>query len=572
MKEKTNKNTNISWQLKEEIAKAVNASFNNLNLDVEAISLEHPTAEEHGDYSSNVALQLAKQLNENPRKMAEKIVSVLEQSRSSSGSNHISKISVEGPGFINFWLSEEFLIHQAQSIDESYAEGKSRVGEKVMVEFAHPNTHKQFHIGHLRNIVLGESIVRILENEGAKVYRTNYQGDVGMHVAKALYGVLQLGDEYQDAKKMDTSGRVAFLGKAYVLGTSKFDEDEAAKKEIVALNKKIYHKDPEVFELWQETRQWSLDYFQLIYERVYSKFDRLYFESEVADRGKEIVLENVEKVFEKSDGAIIFPGEKFGLHNRVFINSEGNPTYEGKDMGLAELQFKEYNPDLLIHNVGPEQAEYFKVLFEALVQVLPETKGREMHNVYGWVKLKEGKMSSRTGNVVLGEWLLDEVKTRLAEKYPDRVSDPEPIAVAAVKFSLLKVSSNQEIAFSIDESVSLEGDSGPYLQYTYARARSILRKDESKSVAAIHESPLQNEEISILRWIYRFPEVVEQAARNYSPNLIASYLFELAKRFNNLYNNQQILGNDARLKLTKATATVLKNGLNLLGIEALERM
>ncbi len=577
--EKVRQNGKISWQLKEQIANAVNACCDGLNVTVEAVSLEHPTAEEHGDYSSNIALQLAKQLRDSPRKVAEKIVAVLEQTRSASASNDIiEKVEIAGAGFINFTLKQSKLIAEIgeiKKLTEKYGFGSSRQDEKIMIEFAHPNTHKQFHIGHLRNIVLGESIIRILESAGAKVYRTNYQGDVGMHVAKAVYGVLKLKDGYEQARELDTRGRVEFLGKAYVFGNKEFEENEEAKKEIVALNKKIYHKDLEIVKIWKETRQWSLDYFQLIYGRVYSKFDRLYFESEVAERGKQLVLQNVGKVFEESDGAIIFPGEKFGLHNRVFINSEGNPTYEGKDMGLGELQFKEYNPDVLIHNLGPEQWGYTQVMFEALAQLFPETRGREMHLTYGWVKLKEGKMSSRTGNVVLGEWLLDEVKSRLTEKYPDRVSDPEPIAVAAVKFSLLKVSSNQEISFSIDESVSLEGDSGPYIQYTYARAKSVLRKATNQKQDHSTALGITNEEMAILRWIYRFPEVATQAAKTYSPNLIASYLFELAKRFNNFYNNVQILGKDNegfRLNLVEATSIVLKNGLNLLGIEALERM
>lgn len=480
-----------------------------------------------------------------PQEVAEKIVAQLcPDGRQGEAKN----------GFINFWLTKEELIKKMNP----KAENNSLAGKKIMVEFAHPNTHKQFHIGHLRNITLGETVSRLLTICGAKIIRANYQGDVGMHVAKALWGVQKLGK---------TAG-------AYVLGNKAFEEDEKAKKEIVDLNKKIYQKDPEIMPLWEQTRQESLDYFDKIYQRVYTKFDRLYFESEVAERGKELVLQNVGKFFEKSEGAIIFRAE----HTRVFVNSEGNPTYEAKDMGLGELQFKEYNPDLIIHNVGPEQASYFEVIFVALAKILPQTAGREKHLAYGWVKLKEGKMSSRTGNVVLGEWLLDEIKKRLGEKYPERLSDLEPVAVAAAKYSLLKIGREQEIAFDIDESISLEGDSGPYLQYTYARARSVLRKSVIPAKAGIYSNRsrvkpgMTKEEIAILRYLYKFPEVVEQAAKQYSPNLICSYLFELAKRFNYFYNNCPILENNFRLMLTVSCGDVLKTGLNLLGIEALEKM
>lgn len=540
----------IVFTLQKSLYEAIKLAYPDLSINQEEIILDHPTVEEFGDYSTNIA----KRSHLDP----EKII---------ANFNLAGVTPANLNGFVNFKLPQEFLIEEMQKVDENYGKNDSLKNKKIMVEFAHPNTHKQFHIGHLRNITLGEHFCRLFAFCGAQVSRTNYQGDVGMHVAKALYGVLHLNDKCEEAKLKDTRGRVAFLGEAYILGSKEFEENELAKQEIVALNKKIYSKDPEIMGIYQETRQWSLDYFELIYERVYTKFDRLYFEGEVAGRGKELVLANVGKIFEESDGAIIFRGTS---HTRVFINSEGNPTYEGKDMGLGELQFKEYNPDLLIHNLGPEQLSYTSVMFEALAKLFPETAGREMHLPYGWVKLKEGKMSSRMGNVVLGEWLLDEIKKKISDKYPDRISDVEPIAVAAAKYSMLKVGREQEIAFDIDESITLDGDSGPYIQYTYARAKSVLRK--SGTVGAIHESPVQGEEMALLRHLYKFPEVVELAAKQYAPNVICTYLFELAKRFNNFYNNCPIIGNDFRIKTTAATAQILENGLNLLGIKALEKM
>ncbi len=474
----------------------------------------------------------------------------------------------------------------------------------IMVEFAHPNTHKAFHIGHLRNITTGESVVRLLESQGYCVIRANYQGDVGMHIAKALYALLNVSPFKEEVSKVTgIKNRVEFLGKAYAAGSKAFEESEDVKKIIGDINIKIYAKDPSVYPVYRETRQWSLDYFETIYKLVGSHFDRYYFESETYETGKTYVLEGLKKgIFEKSDGAIIFPGEKYGLHNRVFVNSEGNATYEGKDMGLARLQFDEYNPEVIVHCVGPEQAGYFQVMFKALEYLFPDTKGREKHLIYGWVKLKQGKMSSRLGNVVLGEWLIDEVKKEINEvllknnvkgeetdnkevsrktrDFESETTDSqaETVAIGAIKYSFLKVSTPSEIAFDLKESVNINGDSGPYLQYTYARCKSVMRKAGIESVENIGSiRTLNPEERAIIRLIIQFPDVVSDAASRFAPNALCTYLFQLAQAFNLFYAKHSIMGatKDSvkpRLALTAATAQVIKNGLYLLGINTLERM
>jgi arginyl-tRNA synthetase len=242
-------------------------------------------------------------------------------------------------------------------------------------------------------------------------------------------------------------------------------------------------------------------------------------------------------------------------------------------LGLAKLQFEEYHPDLLIHVVGPEQGAYFQVIFKVLELTQPETKGKEVHLPYGWVGLKEGKMSSRTGQVVLGEWLLDEVKEKIKEKYATQDEIAEQIALGAVKYSFLKCSLTQEIAFDIAESISLEGNSGPYLQYTFARTQSVLTK--SKKVRKAAKGPLNQEETLVLRKLAQFPEIIAVAAKNYSPNLLCHYLFDLAQKFNAFYNQHRIIGaknEPLRLDLTAATGQVLQNGLKLLGIPAPQKM
>ena len=296
----------ISEKIKQLISEALG--------ETQEIPLEKPAQKEHGDFATSIALKLAQESKKNPRELAEEIRAKLPES------DLISKTEVAGPGFINFHLSKKALKEQITA----EFKGDSLAGQKIMVEFAHPNTHKAFHIGHLRNICLGESLVRILESQGAEIFRANYQGDVGLHVAKCLWGYAQ-SEEPQDL--YTPQKKAEFLGKVYAIGGTKFEEDEQAKKEIYALNKQIYARDPEIMPLWEKTREWSLEYFEYSYKRLGSHFDGLFFESQVYELGKEIVEEYLKKgIFEESEGAIIFPGEKHGLHNRVFITGEGNPV------------------------------------------------------------------------------------------------------------------------------------------------------------------------------------------------------------------------------------------------------
>lgn len=518
-----------------------------------------------GDYSSNICLR-NKDLD--PQKIADEI-NTLELP-------FTAKIVGK---FINFWLKKDILIDNLIQISREKADfGKSDFfdGKKIMFEYAHPNTHKAFHIGHLRNITTGETLSRLHEAVGANVIRANYQGDVGLHIAKALYGIELLGfDDPKDVKK-----RAEYLGKVYAKGATTYEESDKAKERVGVINLKIYDKsDPEINKLYEETRKWSLDYFAEIYKRVYTKFDRFYFESECAESGKKTALEALKNgILEESEGAIIFKGSNYGLHDRVFISSKGVPTYEGKDLGLAKLQFKEHDPDLLIHTVGPEQTEYFKVIFKALEFILPETKGREIHVPYGWVKLKDGKMSSRTGNVILGEDILNLAKEKILESYRIDDETAEKIAVGAVKYSFLKTGLAQEIAFDLKESISLEGNSGPYIQYTYARTQSVISKitDYKLQITNFNSELIINDlELEIMRKLSQFSEVIADAAKNYSPNVLCEFLYDLASKFNAFYAKHKIIGseNEAfRVLLVGSVGQVIKNGLNLLGIEAPEKM
>jgi|WetSurSiteA1Bulk_404760.scaffolds.fasta_scaffold00782_5 arginyl-tRNA synthetase len=533
--------------------------------NLKEVKLEYPEDERFGDYTTNIALK-----QDNPRAFAEKLVEKLEKDKELEGI--FTKMEIAGPGFINFYLKKDYLLRNlSDSLKEGYLKGNTNKGKTIMVEFAHPNTHKLFHIGHLRNITTGEAVCRLLESTGAKVVRVNYQGDVGLHIAKALYGIQSLG--FKDPGEIDE--RVAFLGKAYSAGHKAYEEDKKAKEEIEKINKKIYDKsDKELYKVYQTTRKWSLEYFDKIYQRVNTKFDRFYFESETYANGLVIAEKALkDKILVRSEGAVIFPGEKCSLHNRVFVTSKGVPTYEAKDLGLGRLQFDEYKPDKIIHVVSSEQSGYFQVVFKALEEIFPETKGKEKHLVYGWVSLKEGKMSSRSGNVVLGEWLLDEAKKEIIKAFKTEEETAEKIGTGAVKYSFLKVGTTQEISFDLKESVSLEGNSAPYIQYTFARTNSLLAK--ANSVRNENKAELNEEELSVLRYLVRFPGVVAQAAESFAPNMVANYLFELSQKFNNFYNQHKIIGGEnevLRLKMTKSVGKILKEGLNLLGIEAPEKM
>jgi len=631
--------------MKQKIQQLLAEILEDLGVQGAGIAVEIPQNPQHGDYATNSAMLLAGRLKEPPMKIALQIVDSIKKHQKESGQEKLDwleKAEVAPPGFINLWLSRKYFgnqLEEALKEKEHYGmiknpvnrslfktksshsplsllssdkpTGKEGKGKTIMVEFAHPNTHKAFHIGHLRNITTGESIIRLLEAVGYTVVRVNYQGDVGMHIAKALYALLEVSTYKEDVKSMTgIKQRVEFLGKAYAAGSSAFEDDPKAKAMIIDLNALIYAcaqryakevgRDPgttdylalvknhvhpleTVYDLWKETRQWSLDYFESVYKRVGTRYDRLYFESECL-AGVDISKQAVKKgILQESDGAIIFDGKPYGTDTRVFVNSLGLPTYEGKELKLATIQAKEH-PGIahLIHVLGPEQVSFTKVTFKAQELLGIFRAGVQHHLTYGWVKLKQGKMSSRSGNVVLGEWLLDEAKKEVFKILHQNKSNytkeeqekiAESAAVAAVKYAFLKVGTNQEIAFDLKESVSFEGDSGPYLLYTNARCRSVIRKSSDLSnLGILSDLSLNPEERTVARRIVQFSEVVADSATRFTPNILCTYLFHLAQEFNVLYAKHEILGQSHRLALTAATAQVLKNGLFLLGIPTVERM
>lgn len=553
----------------------------------ETVPLDHPDQPEHGDYASPVAMALAKKQGRAPMDIAGELKKEIENDPLSK--EFFARVEVAPPGYLNFFLSRDVFAKQLTSILEKpdeWGRNNTLAGKKVMVEYTDPNPFKEFHIGHLMSNAIGEAISRIIEFSGAEVKRVNYYGDVGMHVAKAIWGMERiLNESFESVKEYDLQKRVGFLGRAYAYGANAFEENENVRREIKEFNKKIFERsDKHINELYDEGKQWSLDCFEVIYKRLGTKFDYDFPESAVWRKGSELVAEGLAKgVFEKSDGAVVFRGEMYGLHTRVFINSEGLPTYEAKELGLAVKKHEAYPHDTTIIITANEIVEYFKVVLAALNKLYPDLAAKIFHVPHGFLRLASGKMASRKGNVVTGDGLVDKAKEMITKKVNASESVPEnqkdvvteQIAVGAVKYSILRQSSGKDIIFDFNTSLSFEGDSGPYLQYTHARARSVLEKAGRKGDATSRSKIISGESVEIERLLLWFPEMVVKALDARDPHYIATYLSDLAQAFNSFYAKERILGADDdsyKLALTAAVAATLKNGLWLLGIQAPERM
>lgn len=522
------------------------------------------TEEQFGDYSTNIAMQLAGQLGKTPRSVAEELATELQNVPD------IENVSIAGPGFLNFKVKDKVLFEAAQG---STTWQKINKGKEILAEFGDPNPFKEMHIGHLYTAIIGDAIAGLLEATGARVQRLSYHGDVGLHVAKWLFGVHQeLGWDTEAASKAIHEKGIGYF---YALGAKAYEQDEQAKKEIEAINNQVYARDHEGIErMYRLGKNLSFDKFDEIFQLLGVEYKKRYLESDSAEEGMKFVKENIGKVFEQSDGAVVYKGEKAGLHTRVFINSRGLPTYETKDLGLAELKNKDFpasSQSVII--TAHEQSEYFKVMLAALSEIDKELAAKTRHLPHGFVNLSSGKMSSRSGNVYAATDLLLEVKDMVHQQYPASLVRKE-VTFAAVKYAFLKHRLGSDLVFDIEESVSLEGNSGPYLQYAHARASSILAKAPSANTD-ITSPNLDDSERSMARKISEYPEVIEKAAVELMPHHIAIYLYELAQSFNRFYEKSRIIGDerqDIRLNLTAAYQKVLQNGLGILNINAPERM
>ena len=584
------------------------------------------------DFATNVAMRLAKPVGKAPREVAED----LRRELAASGGLMGVEATVAGPGFLNFRLGLAELKRQADEVVSRLgaAEGlvQDYAGKMVVAEFSDPNPFKVLHVGHLYTSVVGEAISRLLECAGAKVARANFGGDVGLHVGKTLWAVRERG--YQPADL--TIERIA---ECYVEGTRAYEENEAAKAEITRLNKVLYviaergegeaaeaegevagaasadeaemADDKELAQLYWRGRELSYEYFKEFYARIGVKFDKFYPESTVAGRGLEEVRGHLGTVYEESDGAVVYRGEKVGLHTRVFINREGVPTYEAKDVGLLFTKWDDWKFDESVVITGNEQKDYMRVVLASVREYAPELVERTQHLTHGLVKLAGNvKMSSRKGNFIKAVDVLDGVEELLrregrakseegqevlAEGQKDRGERVDPrLVLAAVKYAFLRYKMGGDIIFDPQESVSMTGNSGVYLLYSAVRAKKILAKVEggaeilSKKVVqkegnrglnkkVVQENPAETAEFErkLYKKIVQYGEVLPVAVREKAPHKICTYLYELAQEFSRFYEAVPVAGSareQERVELVRADLAVMQHGLGLLGIEIPEEM
>ena len=543
------------------------------------------TEPKFGDYATNVALQLSKQLGKAPSEIATEIVAKI----ASSLSEQVAEIQIAGPGFINLTLTDSTLV-AGLLVDAAQV----WTDKKVLVEYSDPNPFKPLHAGHLYTTLVGDAIARLLEASGANVTRLNYGGDVGLHVGRTMWAIIELlGGEYPEKlAEIPVADRPHWLGARYVEGTAAYEDNETAKAAIIELNARVYQihntndHDSPLAQMYWTGRQWSYDYFVELYKQLeVTPFDRIIPESEIVPLGLKIVHEQTTKgIYENSDGAVVFKGEPFGLHTRVFINSKGLPTYETKDIGLVMTKWQDYHFDRSIVITANEQQQYMAVMLKSLEQFEPEVAARSEHLTHGLVKLKGGvKMSSRKGNTADA---LEILEAAAAANKAATGQDNSDTVLGAVKYAFLKVRVGGDIIYDPNESVSLEGNSGPYLQYAFARACSILAKagqsvDQLKVVLTGSDvnitklTDLEPGERLLVRKLAEYGEVITKASADLTPHHVCSYLFELAQDFNRFYENNRVIGNDRqelRLQLVENYARTLHAGLTILGIPTPEKM
>lgn len=560
--------------MEERIREAIGKAITVLGVGEVAFVLERPPEIAQGDYATNVALAAAKTLDKNPRELADELAVAVKDALGEDA----SRVEVAGPGFINITLSREqvaLAVAEAAAKGNEWGRGTTQTGKRVNIEYSNPNPFKEMHIGHLMSNVIGEALSRLVESAGAVVLRDTFGGDVGPHVAKALWALRKRGVvEIESAKQ---------IGEAYAEGSNAYETDETTKAEIDALNVEIYetvaHQSDvmlsgerrELLALWRTGREISMEEFRRLFKILGTKLDYEFYDSDTTEIGMRVVHDELEKdVFEKSDGAIIYRGEKKGLHTLVFITSRGTPTYEAKDIGLAFLREERIPNDEVIIVTAMEQTGHFAVFLAALSEIAPRIAEKTKHVPHGLLRLPSGKMSSREGNVVTGEDLIRGV----IEKASEKNSDPlvaEQVAIGAIKYMILRQGPGSDIIFDEEKSLSLEGDSGPYLQYALVRAKKILTYGETgEGGSAEPEMPYDIE-----RLILHYPEVAARAARELAPNLLVNYLTELASAWNHFYATEQVLGSPEeayKQRVARAFANTMTNGLTLLGIPAPEKM
>ena len=557
--------------MKKEIQKILTKALKELNYKINEVIVDYSKNEAFGDYTSNVAMTLSREVKKNPMEIAEEIKGKI------LNNEDFEKVEVVKPGYINFYLSKKYLQNKVQEINELGDKfGNLENQGKVMVEYSQPNTHKEFHIGHLRNVIIGSSLLELLKKSGQNVIAANYIGDTGTHIGKILWSLKKF---YNENDLEEAKDKVEFLGKAYSRATQEIENNSEYEKEFKDLQKKFEAGDAELTALWQKTRQWSLDEFAHIYKKLGVNFDVYFYESEEEIEGKKMLPELLKSgIIKESEGAIIADLEKWNLGVLVLQRSDGAALYGLKDIPLAIKKFKEYKIEKSIYVVDVRQSLYLSQIFKILFEI--GFKEEMIHVGYDFVSLKGGEgMSSRKGNIIPANFLLSQVENKVKEKFPNSPNS-EDISLGAIKFFMLKYSPRNKIEFDIDESVRLEGSTGPYVQYAHARICSILEKakelnlKESKNL----ESLTHEKELNLIRELNKFPEIIEDISKSYEVHKLPYYVLLVADKFHSFYNDCVVIDEKnleltkARLKLIDAVRITIKEALRILGVNAPNKM
>lgn len=538
--------------------------------------LEVPPDSKLGDFAFPT-FSLAKKFKKSPNEIAQELAKKFEVNK------NIKKVEVKGP-YLNFFINKKELAKLTLSriLKEKECYGSQKAKDTIMVEFCSPNTNKPLHLGHLRNIFIGQSISKVFEFLGYSVKRTCLVNDRGIHISKSMLAYKKFGKASQPDKKTDK-----FVGDFYVKYNKELQKDPGLEQEAQELLQKWEQGDKETLKLWKTMNKWVHDGFDETYRELNVKFDKFYYESKIYKAGKDIVMQGLKKgIFSKEDGAIIAELEKHSLPKKVLIRGDGTSLYITQDIFLAKKKFEDYPINKSIYVVGNEQNLHFRQLFKIL-ELLGYKWAKDCYHLnYGMVFLPQGRMKSREGTIVDADDMIAEVRRLALKEIKKRHKLPEKeletrakvIGDAALRFFILKIDPYKDMVYDPEESISFEGETGPYVQYTHARISSIIRKHNGK-IDSKPDFALLGEEVehNLVRKLSRFSQIVEETACHYKPSLLCRYLIELSQLFNEFYHKQPVLKAEeslkqARLTLLMATRQVIENGLNLLEIQAPEQM
>lgn len=513
-----------------------------------------------GDFACNISLQLAGRLGKNPREVAEQLKGSLESA------DFVRQVDIAGPGFLNIWLTDDALVDQLTDGE------RVNLGE-VVIETNNPNPFKAMHIGHAFNGILADTVANLLDSAGYQTRRVSYHGDVGAHVGKSMYSLLQLVDG--DASKLDAISedeQNAFMSRMYAQGAAAYKEDEQAKIAIDQLAQQSFTREDPVYEaVYERIIQWSWQQIDKAVARMGNQpIERRYLESQADDLGVQTVKAHVGDVFIESDGALVFPGSKYGIFDNAFVKSNGRGLYAARDLGLMQLKHQDYPEAKHSYIVtAEEQRDYFRGVIKAAEMALPELNGVTINISTGTVKLTTGKMSSRSGDVIEIAWLFDQIKQALER---EGATADDTVLAGALRYEFLRVRIGSDVTFDVDAAVSIKGNSGPYLQYAHARACSILAKAEATAGQPVE---FDDAERTLLRKVGEYQDVLARAQAELLPHHICIYIYELSQEFNRFYEHNRVIDDPrqaTRLWLVQTYADTLKRGLQVLGIHAPTRM